>query len=124
MPKNKKKEEPTYMTMTMAYAHPTYFVPYKPDTRTRSQYIADRKAAKRPSRNESTTVRRYNADGICCYCHTKHQSFHGHSYEEEFIFYGDRLVRRVTPENGQPTETVTFDVAAWKRSQRRDLLEN
>lgn len=110
--------------MTLAYAHPTYYVPYTPDHRSFEQYVTDRKSAKHKSTNESTTLRRYNEDGICCYCHTNHVSHHGHGYEEEFIFYGDRLVHRITLPDGRSRESTTFDVTAWKRSQRIELLES
>ena len=80
------------------------------------------RSLRRPSTNDSHTIRHFNQDGIVDYCFIMHESFHGHGYIEEFILNGDTLSRRVSHENGIVHVKGGMDATCWKQTQRLDLL--
>lgn len=107
--------------MTLAYNRPASIRPF--DTRTTEEVAAARKAARHPSRNDSTVFRRYNDDGICCYHRTVHKSQHGHGYTIEFAYYGSFLTTTIMYDTGAVVTSKTEDVERWRISQRRQLIE-
>lgn len=77
---------------------------------------------RRPSTNDSHTIRHFNQDGIVDYCYVMHESWHGHGYIEEFILTAHGLIHRLTHEHGGVSVRNIPDVTAWIRSQRMELL--
>lgn len=108
--------------MTLAYHRPASIQPN--DLRTVQEVAAARKAARRPSRNDSTSLRRYNNDGICCYHRTEHRSYHGHGYIIEINYHGSYLTTTIVYDNGMTVTYRTKDVERWRISQRRQLVES
>lgn len=107
--------------MNLAYNRPASIKPYDP--RTTEEVAAARKAARHPSRNNTASFRRYNDDGICCYCRTEHKSNHGHGYTIEYTYSGSFLTTAIIYDTGAVSLSQTEDVERWRISQRRQLAE-
>lgn len=80
------------------------------------------RSLRRPSTNDSHTIRHFNQDGIVDYCFVMHESYHGHGYIEEFILTAHGLIHRLTHERGAVSVRSIPDVTGWIRSQRMELL--
>lgn len=80
------------------------------------------KSLRKPSTNDSHTIRHFNWEGIVDYCYVMHESYHGHGYIEEFILTPKGLTHRITHERGNVSVRHIPDTSAWFRSQRMELL--
>lgn len=109
------------MSMYLSYATPLHGVVTRADRVSAHQREAARQT-RRMSRNDSHTIRHFNAEGVVDYCVSVHQSFHGHGYITEIILHNDMLTRRTTYEDGTVQVEGGLDAARWKQTQRKDLL--
>lgn len=79
--------------------------------------------AAHPRTNTTFTRRRYNEQGVCTYCMTRHNSSHGHGYLIEYLLRNEQEVLvSVRPDHGAPY-VLTQDASRWMKTQRKELLE-
>lgn len=84
-----------------------------------------RSAVRRKSLNPSITNRLYDEGGICYYCVTCHESFHGHGYVVEYELKGKEVIITITPDDAAlPPIIKQVDATRWKKTQRKELIEN
>lgn len=109
------------MSMCLNYASPLFGQVTMGDT-VSPQQRANARATRRLSRNDSHTIRHFNAEGIVDYCYSMHQSFHGHGHIIETMLTGNTLVRRVCYADGSVHVEGGIDADRWKKTQRVELL--